>query len=191
MILFSFFLLLLRINKVEFYFQNLFNMKYLHWTPDLNTGIEEIDRQHRRIVHYINELNKQIKNPDHSALAKVVAAVVEYTESHFAFEESLLKQAGYEFTELHIKVHRLFIARINNIKQRFEAGQNVAEELHQVLSRWLFNHIRTEDHGYCIDVKQYLESQASEAELGELETLLPALDASEDKKGWLARLMGR
>lgn len=166
-------------------------MTILHWTPDLNTGIEEIDRQHRRIVYYINELNTQIKKPDQAMLAKVVAAVVDYTESHFAFEEAMLKQAGYEFTELHMKVHRLFINRINNIKQRFEDGQNVAEELHQVLSRWLFGHIRTEDHGYCHDVKIYLQSQASAIELGELETLLPELDEPEEKKGWLQRLMGR
>ena len=31
-------------------------MAILNWVSDLNTGIEEIDRQHRRIVDYIKAL---------------------------------------------------------------------------------------------------------------------------------------
>ena len=32
-------------------------MAYINWTSDLDTGIQEIDVQHRRIVDYINRLN--------------------------------------------------------------------------------------------------------------------------------------
>lgn len=31
-------------------------MAILAWVPELDTGIDEIDRQHRRIVDYINKL---------------------------------------------------------------------------------------------------------------------------------------
>lgn len=169
-------------------------MTRLLWSPDLDTGIAEIDRQHRRIVEYINSLYEQRSNPDRSALARVIADTVEYTQSHFAFEEHLLEQAGYEFTDLHKKVHQLFIRRISTIKARFDGGENVAEELHQVLSRWLFSHIRTEDHGYCTNVKAYLRErskQNTQTEDAELEALLPQNDAPELKKGWLQRLFGR
>ena len=33
-------------------------MAVLQWVEDLNTGIEEIDIQHRRIVDYINRLHE-------------------------------------------------------------------------------------------------------------------------------------
>ena len=32
-------------------------MAYLHWSSDLDTGIDVIDKQHQRIVDYLNELN--------------------------------------------------------------------------------------------------------------------------------------
>ena len=32
-------------------------MAYINWTSDLDTGIHDIDVQHRRIVEYINRLN--------------------------------------------------------------------------------------------------------------------------------------
>ncbi len=31
-------------------------MDYLEWTKDLDTGVTVIDKQHRRIVDYINQL---------------------------------------------------------------------------------------------------------------------------------------
>jgi len=33
----------------------------IEWTNDLNTGIDVIDSQHKRIVDYINELERAIK----------------------------------------------------------------------------------------------------------------------------------
>lgn len=169
-------------------------MAHLIWSSDLDTGIAEIDRQHQRIVEYINNLYDQRRNPDRAALAQVIADTVEYTQSHFAFEEHLLEQAGYPFTDLHKKVHQLFIRRLGAIKARFEAGENVADELHQMLSRWLFSHIRTEDHGYCTAVKAYLHKRAEQShwpEDTEFETLLAKNDLPELKKGWLQRLLGR
>lgn len=170
-------------------------MTHLVWSSDLDTGIPEIDRQHQRIVEYINTLYEQRSSPDRAALAQVIADTVEYTQSHFAFEEQLLVQAGYAFTSVHQKVHQLFIRRLSDIKARFERGENVADELHQVLSRWLFSHIRTEDHAYSPHVKAYLHERAQQknraAEDAQLEALLPRHDRAELKKSWLQRLLGR
>ncbi|PWW45560.1 bacteriohemerythrin [Melaminivora alkalimesophila] len=171
-------------------------MAHIVWTPDLNTGIAEIDRQHRRIVDYINMLHEQRRLADRAALAAVIADVVDYTESHFAFEEELLEQAGYEFLGLHRKVHSLFIRRIGTVKARFEAGEDVADELHEILSNWLIRHIRTEDHGYKEQVKAYLAqrgeaAETASAENADFEALLPGLGQRMQKKGWLARLFAR
>lgn len=176
-------------------------MTHLVWTADLDTGIGEIDRQHRRLVAYINTLYELRSSPDRQALSRVIADTAEYTESHFAFEEGLLEQAGYEFAGPHKKVHELFIRRIVSIQQRFESGEDVAEELHQVLSRWLFSHIRNEDHGYIDAVKRCLQAshsaqRASNAARGgdartDYESIIPEIEQRISKKGWLARLFSR
>ena len=130
-------------------------MAILNWVPALNIGIEEIDRQHRRIVDYINRLYELRETPDRKLLGDVIAETVDYTLSHFAFEEAMIEEAGYMFSGPHKRVHELFIRRVTEIQQRFEAGEDVANELHGMLSRWLFNHIPNEDRGYVDTVKAY------------------------------------
>lgn len=177
-------------------------MAHLVWSPDLDTGIAEIDRQHQRIAHYINTLHDLRDSPDRSALAKVIADTVDYTESHFVFEERLMEQAGFDFIGPHKKVHALFIRRMASIQTRFIGGEDVTEELHQLLSRWLFSHIRSEDQAYASIVKKYLRrtddpqpdaGSASAPHIAHIdyEKLFPDLEQRLPKKGWLARLFGR
>ena len=175
-------------------------MAHLVWSADLDTGIAEIDRQHQRIAQYINTLYNLRSSPDRQALSQVIADTADYTESHFVFEENLLEQAGYTFLGPHKKVHELFICRIVSIQERFAAGEDLADELHKLLSRWLFSHIRTEDHAYTPTVKEYLNrvdaaqrQGAADAETRHIdyEKLFPGLEHRMQKKGWLARLFGR
>ena len=169
-------------------------MEYLHWVPELDTGIAEIDTQHRRIVDYINKLRDLRESHDRQGLSDVIAEMVDYTMSHFAFEEALIENAGYMFSGPHKKVHELFTRKVAEMQTRFEAGEDVAVELHGMLSRWLFNHIRNEDHGYIDSVKAYLRmtGKQRDADKAELKAeLLQELAAKQNgKKGWFARLFG-
>lgn len=169
-------------------------MAILAWVPELDTGIDEIDRQHRRIVDYINTLYELRESPDREALGDVIGEMVDYTLSHFVFEETLIENAGYMFAGPHKKVHELFTRRVSEMQTRFDAGEDVAAELHGMLSRWLFNHIRNEDHGYVDAAKTYLRmargNEQAERERLKAE-LLQELEQRQQKKGWLARLLSR
>lgn len=124
------------------------------WSPDLDTGIEVIDRQHQRIVEYINQLEQTRNHHDRNVMKQVLDDLVDYTQSHFAFEESLQEEAGYKYAKPHQKVHQLFIKRINAYQERFTRGEDITDELHQVLVTWLINHIRRDDADYVGSVKQ-------------------------------------
>lgn len=124
------------------------------WSPDLDTGIEVIDRQHQRIVDYINQIEALKDHHDRRVIKQVLDDLVDYTQSHFAFEESLQEEAGYKYAKPHQKVHLLFIRRVNEYQQRFALGQDITDELHQVLVSWLINHIRRDDADYVGAVKQ-------------------------------------
>jgi hemerythrin len=169
-------------------------MAILAWVPELDTGIDEIDRQHRRIVDYINKLYELRESPDRQALGDVIGEMVDYTLSHFVFEETLIENAGYMFAGPHKKVHELFTRRVSEMQTRFDAGEDVAAELHGMLSRWLFNHIRNEDHGYVDAATTYLRmargNEQAERERLKAE-LLQELEQRQQKKGWLARLLSR
>ena len=170
-------------------------MALLGWVPELDTGIAEIDRQHRRIVDYINKLYELRSSPDREALGDVIGEMIDYTVSHFVFEESLIESAGYMFAGPHKKVHELFTRRVIEMQTRFDAGEDVAAELHGMLSRWLFNHIRNEDTGYVDSAKAYLRMARESSPAAEKERLknevLQELELQRKKKGWLARLLNR
>lgn len=147
----------------------------INWTDNLNTGIDVIDQQHRRIVDFINHLEIAQGTKDLAAIKLVVDDCVDYTQSHFTFEESLQEEAGYVYCKPHKKVHQLFIRRLAEYQERLNLGDNVGEELHQLLSRWLINHIKHDDADYVSAVKA---------------TMIEVIEEKEKKKesrGWLAR----
>jgi hemerythrin len=139
-------------------------MAYLHWSNDLNTGIEVIDKQHLRIVDYINELDKANESGDISAVNHVLGELVDYTLSHFSFEEELQEKANYPFFKAHKRVHEMFTKRIADFQQRAKKGENVAPEILSMLKIWLINHIKGDDADY---VESVLKSLGMEAKISE------------------------
>lgn len=125
----------------------------IRWTEDLNTGIEVIDRQHMRIAEYINELEHIHQKNDRVVTGRVLDELMDYTLSHFAFEESLQEEAGYEYLRPHKKVHELFTRRINQYLNRYRLGDDVAGEIHGLLRTWLVSHIKHDDADYVAAVR--------------------------------------
>ena len=150
-------------------------MAHLQWTKDLNTGIDVIDTQHKQIVDYINQLYDARVRQDNDAVGDVIDATIDYTLSHFGFEETLMEEAGYQFVGPHKKVHELFTKRVADMQMRFKAGEDISEEMHKLLARWLFSHIRGDDAAYVTDVRARMQSIVQDKNDG----------------GWLAHSIGR
>jgi len=129
-------------------------MALIVWDSNLDTGIDVIDNQHKRIVEYINKLDVAREAHSKEEVGRVLNELVDYTLSHFTFEESLMEEAGYPFINAHKKVHQLFVKRVGNYIQRFKMGEDIAEELLNTLKAWLINHIRNDDNDYSQIVKE-------------------------------------
>jgi len=146
------------------------------WTEQLSIGIEVIDQQHRRIVEYINQLDDARSNGySRDEISWLINDLVDYTISHFGFEESLQEEANYPFIKSHKKVHELFAQRVSDYQTRFNKGEDVTKALNSLLVTWLFNHIKRDDADYVETVKLHLQRQT---------------DAVEKKKGLFSRLFG-
>jgi hemerythrin len=148
-------------------------MAYLHWSSDLDTGIDVIDKQHRRIVDYLNELNSANEVGDRKATGHVLQELVDYTLTHFAFEEELQERAAYPFLKAHKRVHEIFTKRVGEFLKRAEAGEDVTPALLSMLKIWLVNHIKGDDADYAECVKQNLGLESTRDNTG----------------GWLGGLM--
>jgi hemerythrin len=134
-------------------------MTHIVWTDDLNTGISVIDKQHHRIVEYINNLYDIRDTHDREQLGNVLQELVDYTLSHFSFEESLMEEAQYPFINGHKKVHDMFTRRVGEFMKRFESGEDITDELLITLRSWLINHIKTDDNDYADAVKTSMHLQ--------------------------------
>ena len=66
----------------------------LKWSVEYNTGIDVIDDQHRRILDYINEIADLKHSHDRVKMKEVLDNIIDYTQSHFTFEESLQEEAN-------------------------------------------------------------------------------------------------
>jgi hemerythrin len=127
------------------------------WTSDLNTEIDVIDNQHKRIVDYINQLEFAIKQQSRTLVGQVLIELVDYTLSHFAFEESLMEEAEFSLAVSHKAVHELFIKRVGKYQERHNNGENVAEQVHAMLGAWLMHHIKRDDMTYVSAVRSNIQ----------------------------------
>jgi len=147
----------------------------LTWTPELDTGIDVIDQQHRQLMNYVNGLEGATKRNDRRSVGLVLDQLVEYTLSHFAFEETLQVEAGYKFAAAHKAVHKVFTDRVVKYRDRWKSGEDISRELTTMLRTWLVQHIQREDRAYVKEVNARL------------------MKIVEDKKpdGWVSRTLTR
>ena len=125
-------------------------MPLIEWSDKLSTRIPSIDRQHRVILGYINELHDGLEKDEHRGiLDHVLRGLVGYTRTHFAYEEMLFKRFGYEQHEEHMAVHRRMVGKITDFKERFSRGEaDIGPELLEFLKDWLYHHILEDDMAY-------------------------------------------
>ena len=81
----------------------------MKWIPEYNTGIDVIDDQHKRILDYINEIDDIVDDKGRYRVKQILENIIDYTQSHFTFEESLQEEAGYKYRVPHKRVHDLLV----------------------------------------------------------------------------------
>jgi hemerythrin len=138
-------------------------MAYMQWTEDLETGIQVIDDQHKRIIGYINELHHASETGNAAEVQEVLEGLLDYTVTHFQFEEELQKKAGYPFLKAHQRVHEIFMKRIATFRERANKGENIIPELLSMLKVWLSSHIKGDDRDYVESVRKITGSNDNES----------------------------
>ncbi|MCK5697509.1 MAG: bacteriohemerythrin [Gammaproteobacteria bacterium] len=136
-------------------------MAYWNWDSSLSVGISLIDKQHQRIITYLNELSIAHIDKNSKKVSEVLVELVDYTVTHFSFEEDLMSQAGYPISTAHKQVHESFIGRIKNYQDQHNQGKNITRKLMSELQLWLTNHIKHEDKKYVPYVNKFINKEQS------------------------------
>ncbi len=126
----------------------------MEWAQELETGIKEIDSQHRQFVNLINQLDDAIQTGNTAGISHVIEGVLNYTVTHFEFEEELMQKARFSSLKAHQQSHEFFMRKVAVLRGNFNAGENVSLLLLSMLKGWLVSHIKGEDRDYIESVKK-------------------------------------
>jgi hemerythrin len=125
------------------------------WRDAYGVGIVQIDNQHKQLISLINKLHTaMLAGNGSSVLAGILDELVRYTDSHFAYEESLLRQRNYSGLAAHSQEHRLLTGQVQQTRDEFRSGKlAVSVSLMLFLKDWLSNHILDRDLAYARELK--------------------------------------
>lgn len=120
------------------------------FTDDCLIGIEEIDNEHRRLFHMINEaIDLSKENMDVSAITKnLLPGLKDYAATHFAHEEAYMERIHDPELPIQKKEHKDFTKTVNSFSldtSSPEATKKSFDELLTYLVRWLYRHILSSD----------------------------------------------
>ncbi|GAV31850.1 bacteriohemerythrin [Coriobacteriaceae bacterium EMTCatB1] len=116
--------------------------------PALETGVEQVDSQHRRLFALASTLStcSLDESCDEDTITDAIYSLTEYVTEHFADEEALMSQASYPGLGPHRSRHEQLTADTMRFVARFFNGERVAaEELSEFVAQWLTTHIERDD----------------------------------------------
>jgi len=112
-------------------------------TPALETGVAEMDAQHRRLFKLIDDLDLAISEGKiRTAVGEVIPELAAYAVRHFAEEEAMMAARRTPGLEAHKAIHRSFEAKVAETMESLNSGRGVvASSLVNFLQDWLVQHI--------------------------------------------------
>jgi diguanylate cyclase (GGDEF)-like protein/hemerythrin-like metal-binding protein len=122
-------------------------MDAFQWNPCFVTGLHEVDAQHHRLVDVINRFGELVMRESGTsieALETVFAELADYTQYHFAEEESMMATVGLDarYRKQHRQSHDKFLKEVAQLHDSIsDNNRTAAKSLLQFLTQWLAYHI--------------------------------------------------
>lgn len=124
----------------------------IKWDEKFDTGIPEIDRQHKRLVSILNHAELLAsREVSKKSVLRITRDLLDYALYHFDYEEDLMRQHGYhedaqEEAEAHKNQHQAFGERVASFREQLRVGDHVSPEaLLDFIRGWLMGHILVTD----------------------------------------------
>jgi hemerythrin len=122
-------------------------MSLLDWKDDYALGIGSVDYEHRELIELINRLYGEAAGGAaaervEAFLGEIYAAIA----AHFALEETLMRDRGYDQYRQHKADHERLLDEILDILDAYTAGTLIdADTLASRLDTWFTKHFKTHD----------------------------------------------
>ena len=120
----------------------------IEWRKEYETGFPEVDRDHAHLIDLINGLVFRLGvTPPKALVREVLDEICVKISDHFAFEENLMREHGYDRYDDHKADHEFLLDELRAIKNSVCEGPDfvAAELLARRLSCWFTEHFKTRD----------------------------------------------
>ena len=135
---------------IPFIHRRMADRSYLEWDDAYSVGIDSIDQQHKRLVNLINQLQTAVDYSTGEEFEReALDELVDYTKTHFSYEEGLMQKYDYPEFEPHRAQHQKMIQQVEEVLAEYEQDQDRAmRHALDFLKTWLINHINGTDKEY-------------------------------------------
>ena len=102
-----------------------------------------MDEQHKNIVDIINGLHEAILDGrNKEVLSRILQELINDAQTHFSYEENLLKTHAYPELEEHKTFHNQLAVQVLDMQKRYLDGRTtLSVEMTNFLKNWLSDHI--------------------------------------------------
>jgi hemerythrin-like metal-binding protein len=125
-------------------------MSSLEWKTDFCTGIEEMDKHHKKFFDYLKQLEDAAGgNKGREVIELGLRQVDDYIKYHFAEEEKLMEITGCPALAHQKKQHEFFISEIAELRDSYSKGDAFVPISTLIfLKDWFMRHILESDKKY-------------------------------------------
>jgi len=119
-------------------------MVFIEWRKEFETGVPDVDHEHKELVTLINRLAEEIAaGADKEGVKRFLGEVFARIAAHFALEESIMRKHGYDEYEAHKAEHETLLDDIRDIMD--EAEIDYGEALSATVRDWFVGHFKSQD----------------------------------------------
>lgn len=124
--------------------------EFLEWGPKLELGVEEIDRQHHKLVGIINRLHVAVTKGQREAkfVPSIIAELMAYAIEHFEAEEKLQINSHYFGLGAHQEEHGAFIDKIGALEMTMKTGIVDLVPVLKFVKDWFIEHTQGSDKAF-------------------------------------------
>jgi hemerythrin len=123
-------------------------MALIEWRKEFETGITEVDHEHRELVGLINSLHAEIGHgAGKERVSQFLGEVFAKIAAHFALEESVMRRHAYDEYSAHKAEHEQLLDSICDIMDAHEAdpATEVDTALAGTVRDWFVGHFQSTD----------------------------------------------
>lgn len=121
-------------------------MPLIEWHDEYRTGNASVDYEHRELVNLINEAHDTLMvGGAGEGTAPLLGEIFARISLHFALEEKLMRDHGYEAYAPHKEDHERLLDLLRDIMEDHQTGGNYTAKDSRRLRDWFVEHFRTHD----------------------------------------------